>query len=313
MPNKSQIEHYVTLMDSNFLPQGLALYESMVEHAKPFVLWVQCVDEKARHVLERLSKPGIHPLSISEIETPQLLQVKKQRTIREYCWTLKPMTPKIVLDRDQTINRVSYLDADLWFLKSPSSLFEEFEESGRSILITDHGYDSENDRSLTSGRYCAQFMTFVREKSEPVRQWWEARCLEWCFARREKGLFADQKYLDDWPSRFSKDVHVLKQLDLFLAPWNARRFHYSRGAVWHFHGLRLLKGGRVKLHPGYSISKDVEQNVYGPYVNSLHRAVQEIGEPIVQRSSSNLSHIIPSQIRNLVRRGLQMAASLRRV
>ena len=255
------MDHYVTLFDSNFLPQGLALYESLKRHASPFTLWVLCMDEKAKHILERLNKPGVHSVSLSDVETSELRQIKQQRSRVEYCWTLTPFTPKLVFDRDNSVERVTYLDADMFFLRNPAAIHEEFRRSGKSVLITDHAFDAGNDRAATSGRYCVQFMTFVRDKSEGVRSWWEKRCIEWCFARRENGKFGDQKYLDDWPDRFPKDVHVLQQLDLLLGPWNTGRFHHSRGVAWHFHGLRMLEGGRLLSHPGYAVPQEVDVQI----------------------------------------------------
>ena len=41
------MEHYVTLFDSLFLPQGLALHASLQQHAGEHRLWVLCVDELA--------------------------------------------------------------------------------------------------------------------------------------------------------------------------------------------------------------------------------------------------------------------------
>src|SRR5215467_476745 len=113
------MHHYVTIFNSDFLPQGLALYESLARHASPFTLWVMCMDDKAKTILERLSKPGIKAIAVSEIETAHLLEIKQKRSLVEYCWTLTPMAPKIVFDRDQSAERVTYLDADLFFLKDP--------------------------------------------------------------------------------------------------------------------------------------------------------------------------------------------------
>ena len=153
------MHHYVTLFNSNFLPQGLALYESLTCHASPFTLWVLCMDDKAKTILDRLSKPGIKAMAASEFETVQLLEIKQQRSLVEYCWTLTPMAPKIVFDRDQSVERVTYLDADLFFLKDPEPIHQEFRESGKSVMITEHAFDSLNDRSAQSGRFCVQFMT----------------------------------------------------------------------------------------------------------------------------------------------------------
>jgi hypothetical protein len=303
-------EHYVTMMDSNFLPQGLALYESMANHIEQFALWILCLDDKVAKALQRLRKNNLRLIPLCQVETAEFLKVKKQRSLREYCWTLKPITPKTVFDQDLSVRRVTYLDADMWFFRSPDDIFNEFELSGKSVLITDHAFDAENDRSQTSGRYCAQLLIFVRNRSEHVRQWWEERCLEWCFARSEKGLFADQKYLDKWPSLFSRDVHVLQQLDLLLGPWNAQHFSSSRAIAWHFHGLRLLEGGTIELHPGYSLPREVESCVYSPYLQSLRQAVQQIGEPVIQESLAHYLHILPPRVRSILRQGLRLAGKL---
>jgi hypothetical protein len=307
------VNHYITLFDSNFLPQGLALYESMTCHANPFTLWVLCMDEKAEQVLNRLGKPGIRLVPIAQVETPQLLEIKQKRTRVEYCWTLTPFTPKIVFDRDSSVERVTYIDADMYMLRSPEPVHQEFQSQGKSVLITEHAYDAQNDRTVTSGHYCVQFMTFVRDKSETVRHWWEARCLEWCSAKRSKGRYGDQKYLDDWPSRFPEEVHVLRQLHAFLGPWNARRFQHSEGIAWHFHGLRFLKGGKVQLHPGYSLPKEVDAAVYLPYVEVLRRSVEQVGEPVAQQPLTGVSLILPAWLKAVARGGLRVARDLKMV
>lgn len=40
------MEHFVTLFDSKFLPQGLELHKSMERHVPDFVLWIICVGDK---------------------------------------------------------------------------------------------------------------------------------------------------------------------------------------------------------------------------------------------------------------------------
>ena len=277
------MEHYITLFDSLFLPQGLALYNSMLRHAGDFTLWVLCMDDKTQKVLQSLNAPKLRVIGLSEVETEQLLAVKPGRTRAEYCWTLTPFTPKIVFDRAPDAQRVTYVDADVFFLKSPRAIFEEFERSGKAVLITDHAYDPEYDQTAVSGQYCVQFVTFVRDACEPVRSWWQDRCIEWCFARPENGKLGDQKYLDEWPTRFGQLVHVLQQLDVLLAPWNARRFPYSRAIAWHFHGLRLLGNRKVLLHGPYSVPDITHTMVYEPYLQELKRSLDTLGEDVVQQ------------------------------
>jgi hypothetical protein len=275
------MEHYVTLFNRSFLPQGLALHESLERHAGDYTLWVLCLDEKVRQVLTARAHPNLRTIPLHEVETPTLLAVKPGRSLAEYCWTLTPFAPKFVFDRDPSVRRITYLDADLFLLKNPKPIFVELEASGKSVLITEHAYDAEYDDSATNGKFCVQFMTFDRELGEPIRSWWEQRCLEWCFNRQEEGKFGDQKYLDDWPERFPEQVHVLQRNDYILAPWNARRFPYSSALAWHFHGLRI-QGNNVRWHSHYQIPEVVDKFIYLPYISLLQNILSELGETFFQ-------------------------------
>jgi hypothetical protein len=268
------MEHYVTLFDSFFLPQGLALHRSMQRHAGAHTLWVLCMDAKAHEVLTTLALPNVRLIALADAETPELLRVKPSRTVGEYCWTITAQTPGFVFAREPSAQRVTYLDADLWFRQSPEPIFRELEASGKAVLITEHAYTAEFEQSHANGRYCVQFVTFVRERGEGVRQWWAERCIEWCYARDEDGKFGDQKYLDDWPERFGDSVHVLAEKELAQGPWNLARFPSSDAITYHFHGLRLLRGGHVLLTYQYVIHEGAWALLYRPYLADLAAAIK---------------------------------------
>jgi len=271
------MEHFVTLFDSLFVPQGLALHQSMERHAGNYILWILCIDDAVYDVLTKLKLPNVKLLKLSLLETEELKQVKQGRSSVEYCWTTTPFTLKFVFEEDSSADRVTYLDADLWFRKSPSPIFQEFDNSGKDVLITDHAYAPEYDLSEKSGQYCVQFITFTREGGETVRKWWEDRCIEWCFARYENGKYGDQKYLDDWPERFPEKVHVLSNQGWTLAPWNANRFPYSNGIFWHFHGLRLTEKQSklmIQLTTSYSIPPITRKQIYESYIEDLRIAIE---------------------------------------
>jgi hypothetical protein len=272
------MEHFVTLFDLLFLPQGLALHVSMERHAGNYTLWILCMDDEVHEILSLMKLPNVQLLQLSLVETKELKRVKPERTVGEYCWTVTPFAPKFVFKADISVKKVTYLDADLWFRKSPAPIFQEFDNSGKDVLITDHAYSPEYDLSEKSGQYCVQFTTFTREGGETVRKWWEERCIEWCFDRFENGKFGDQKYLDDWPERFPEQVHVLSNQGWTLAPWNANRFPYSNGVFWHFHELRLTEKRSkplVQFTTSYSIPPITRKQIYKPYLEDL-RVVIEI-------------------------------------
>lgn len=305
------MEHFVTLFDSLFLPQGLALHKSMQRHIENFTLWILCVDDEAYDVLTKLELQNVRLLQLSKLETSELLAVKPNRSKGEYCWTLTPFAPRFVFEADSNVMRVTYIDADLWFRKNPKPIFDEFDKSGKHVLITDHAYAPEYDQSATSGQYCVQFMTFTRIGGESVRKWWEEKCIEWCYARFEEGKFGDQKYLDDWPERFSDLVHVLENKELALAPWNATRFPYGNGVFWHFHGLRLLSNRKIDFGSIYLIPANTLKFVYGAYFLDLSEAVNlmSIHNQIFKPQKTKVQKLL--QIKNILGLFVNRLRSLR--
>lgn len=277
---ESKPEHYVTLFDRHFLPQGMALHKSLASLGEPYVLWVLCMDPEVEEDLLKLNLAGLRTIPLREIERehPELLAVKGGRGRGEYCWTLTPFAPLAVFEREPRADRVTYVDADVYFFGSPRLLLAEMDAAGADVLLTDHAYAPRYRQEETSGKFCVQFLPFRRTpKGLEILRWWQERCVEWCFARFEDGKFGDQKYLDDWCERFGTGVHVLAQVDLTLAPWNAGHLLTEGAAprgMFHFHNLRLLHGGLVRLWHDYDIPAHVGRVVYRPYVKALREGAR---------------------------------------
>jgi hypothetical protein len=219
-------------------------------------------------------------IRLADVETLELQRLKAERSVAEYCWTLTPFLPGFVFERATGLDRVTYLDADLYLFDSPRLLLGEFDASGKHVMITDHAFAPEYLDRARFGRFCVQFMTFRRTpEGLRVLHWWRDRCVEWCYARAEDGKFGDQKYLDDWPERFSSEVHVLTQTEKTLAPWNLEYVQRTRGMTmpvfYHFHALRHYRPNRVRLFAGYRIGKG-NQWVYDRYVDVYRRAIGQL-------------------------------------
>lgn len=302
LPTGPTTEHYITLFDQTFLPQGLCLYYSLVQHGGDFQLWVLAMDQACLNSLEALNLPRLRILDLSRLETPALLSIKAERTRAEYCWTLTPSTFRFVWDSDSSIQRVTYVDADFFFFKSPRPIFKDFEASGKAVLITDHHYAPDYDQAAACGQYCVQFLAVERERGEPIRQWWEERCLEWCHNRLEDGRFGDQKYLESFPLLFGDAVHIMPFPAAFQAPWNASIFTCSHCIAYHFHGLRLLgdQAGRVLLSRKYRIPVPTLQALYGAYLRHL-RSIQATHEIHLPRQTdlTNPLRAIAAALRRL--------------
>ncbi len=277
MSSSRKVEHFVTLFDSHYLPQGLSLYKSLEAHGQPFVLWIIAMDEACAVALEKISPKFVQIIRLPEIESDRLIEAKSDRSMGEYCWTLTPFLPSAVFERQPGLERVTYVDADLYFFDQPSKLLDEFTESGKHVMITDHAFAPEYAASLQYGRFCVQFMTFrSTEGGLKVLHWWQDRCVEWCYSRLENGKFGDQKYLDIWPEMFGEEVHVLSQINRTVAPWNVHHIGLLTGRIepvfYHFHSLRIVSPTRVVLHyHDYKIGRS-NRWIYDSYLGVLRNA-----------------------------------------
>ena len=272
-------EHFVTLFDSTFLPNGLALHKSLMRTAGDFHLWVICMDRITQQAIEALGLDRVTPMPLESVETAELLAVKSGRSIAEYCWTLTPFSADFVFQRAPEATRVTYVDADIWFTKSPDLIMQDL--GSADSLITPHAYSPEYASNVKYGVYCVQFMPFTRDGSTDIRNHWQSQCLDWCFAIDEPTRFGDQKYLDSWPEKFGSRVRVFPDPGKTQAPWNAVSFDPGEAVMYHFHRLRLAS--RNKAFVGtYRLPQATIKSLYRPYladIKSANSDLASIGMP----------------------------------
>jgi hypothetical protein len=118
-----------------------------------------------------------------------------------------------------------------------------------------------------------------------VLDWWRERCLEWCYARNEEGKFGDQKYLDDWMTRFP-GIRELQHLGGGVAPWNLQQYTFQQLGesieitesttggrfplvFFHFHALKIHKN-YFDLG-NYELTENAKRLIYGSYLEELDK------------------------------------------
>lgn len=262
-------KYYCTLFNSSYLTRGLAMYESLKAHANNFHLFIFAFDEKAYQLLKKINLEFVTIISLAEFEDEELLKVKETRSIGEYCWTCTPSTIKYCIEKYE-LDNCTYLDADLYFYSDPAILSDEMEN--KSVLITEHRYTPEYDQSEISGIYCVQFVTFKNDlNGMRVLNWWRDSCIEWCYAKAENGKFGDQKYLDDWTTRF-EGIHVLRHLGGGVAPWNIQQYEMkdlqNDLIFYHFHNFKFLNNKKVEFGE-YKLRQFDIDILYKPYLSHL--------------------------------------------
>jgi hypothetical protein len=176
---------FCTLFASNYLPRGLALYDSLLEHDPHALLRVFCMDRRSKRILDRVRLPSLITTGLDEREAhdPALAAVKTDRTQVEYCWTATPAVLLATLQREPELDSITYLDADLVFLANPEPVFAELGDA--SAQIVPHRYASEHAyQEEANGIYNVEWLTFRNDaRGLEVLRWWRDRCLEWCYYR----------------------------------------------------------------------------------------------------------------------------------
>ena len=297
------MHNYCTLFDSNYLTRGLAMYESLKKHSDNFHLYIFSFDDKSHKLLKILNLEFATVISLKKFEDKELLKVKGDRSAGEYCWTCTPSTIKYCIE-SYNLNACTYLDADLYFFSNPAVLIEEMDE--KSVLITEHRYTAQYDQSATSGIYCVQFMTFKNdENGMKALNWWRDSCNEWCYARFEDGKFGDQKYLDDWTTRF-EGIHVLKNLGGGVAPWNIQQYDLSSNEnfnliFYHFHNYKILENDKVDLG-SYTLNANDINILSKPYSKHLEKITEVLKQIDLVNDYNGMVQYNPFNWKNILRK-----------
>ena len=277
---------YCTLLDQDSLPRGLALHQSLVQHAGDFELTILVLDKDSFETLREQNLPRIRLLTLVELTAahPALEAARGDRTAAEFRMTCKPWLLLTLLAGVPAGAHLTFLDASLRLFSSPQSWDTEISQS--SVAIAANAFPVALAGLARYGKFNSSWVTLRHDETGlTCARHWAAQCAEWCFAELESERFGDQKYLDAWPSRYSR-LAVLAQPGLLAAPWHWQSGALTAGAK----GLMLARhplvccdfrelaplGGALydaQLHRyGLTLAPEVREQIYRPYLLALHPA-----------------------------------------
>ncbi len=265
------------------------MYQSLKKAMPTAHLYVFCFDQLALDYLKSHTQKDLTPISLNEFEDDELLRVKQTRTQVEYCWTCTPSVIRFCLKK-YSLDRCTYLDADLFFFNSPQPIFEEM--GNADVLITEHRFSETYKTSIINGIYNVQFMVFKNTpNSLQTLEWWRNSCNKWCYNRLEDGKLGDQKYLDNWTTEF-QGIHVLKHLGGGMGPWNIQQYELIKTQnllsgrettsgkpftplFYHFHNFKIYQDGfAIAIY--YKLSEEIIQFIYRIYLEKLYSVTMSL-------------------------------------
>jgi len=281
------MRHYCTLFDSKYLPQGLALYDSLVKHSSErFALWVLAMDAECSTALRQLALPYVRVVDRYWFEQQASFGIKLGQTHQEYCWACASVFTSYLMticedDDYDTFDAFTYLDADCYFYSNPKVIFDEIAD--RSIAVIPHRLIPSKKHLEVNGMFNVSLVYF---KNTPTGRkclsTWSLQCRERCSAKVGCG---DQKYLDEWPAKYGDELCVIQNIGAGLAPWNFAHYRITEGPkadgndVVFVHYHEYVHGQRLT---NYELRDEDVKYIYAPYFAAVSRAQDTIASIQIQ-------------------------------
>ena len=262
--------NFCSYFDKNYLSKFLVLRNSIEMFNIEFTFFVLALDNYVEDFFKKNKIKNIQVISLKDLEqsNKDLIVAKNNRNLIEYYFTLSPFLP-LYIHKKFNISQVSYLDSDFCFFKNPNKFINQNWDS--SVVLI------KQESNPIYGSYNVGWILFNfnhQETKEIVKQWC-TQCLNSCsdVPNRKKKLYADQKYLDEWPRQLKK-IKILYPEYTCLSPWdknNAIEKNIQSMISFHFHGLEIKDNYFVSGFSKYNkkMSKKIMKNIYTPYLLQL--------------------------------------------
>ena len=270
-----------TVFDKNYATQGLALYRSLEWHSDDFTLHILACDSDTYWQFTAMKLDGKLPFAevhhAGEFDPPLARAVRNKRwPTPYYFFTMTPLFTKWIFDKYG--GPVSYIDADCMFFCRPN--FDLGIIKADQAGVVPHRFPAHDyQRLIPNGKFNVSLVTFGRDSGDILNHWLD-RVLVKCDAES----VGDQKYLDEWESRFPGRVVSFYE-GVGPGPWNiyTRPLSLVDGIpmidgfpiiFYHYHEFRY-RDGSFNL-TGYPIREIDRELIYAPYIARFLEAKNEL-------------------------------------
>jgi hypothetical protein len=276
--------YFATIFDNGYLSRGLLLHETIAKHHTDFELYIVCLDDEVYSNLQKRNLTAVTLIKREDIENeyPELATVKQTRNPIDYIFTLSPYYPSYILKKYATIPFICSLDCDQYFFANTEFVFKDLES--HSVLVMPHKFTPKLIHLENYGKFNVSFQAFKNDKiGNECLALWRADCLASCSDVLTDTTFADQKYLDKWPTVFSGAVKSIENIGMGLAPWNLGDkeitcnndtvfVNNEKLILYHYQGLRIVHKNLINSGLSrYAIrpSKGFIKCIMRPVINGL--------------------------------------------
>jgi len=246
----SSMINLCTVSDSKYLTQGLALYESILEHTKDFVLHYMCIDDRSFNIIKKHESESLIPYYVRDPS----IHIQQQDGIlgltgrwhgdsRDtmysgygyFCWSLSSFFTNYLMNKD--LGDITYIDSDVFLHEDFRIILEAIGE--KQVGIFRHR-QFELNSSPVEGLYNVGVMHFKDgEIGRSTLEWWSDAVL---YRKHEHlATCGDQRYLDEFPKLAEESIFIDGDIG-HGAPWQWQL--YDMGS--YLDDGTIIWGGRTQ-------------------------------------------------------------------
>lgn len=274
-----------TICDKNYLVRALALYNSIIKNIPDSIFWFLCADEDSKHILQSFNLPNTVIINFDDLNDPELLEAKNNRSFAEFIFTSKPALINHILNKISDGDVLIYDDADLFYFSSPEKILNIMKNDKYSIGIVPHKFPKDKEyMNERVGRYNAGLLYLIADQNSRLCvSEWRKQCIDWCYLKYEKDRFGDQLYMNKWPEKY-QGVYEIKDKGVNLGSWSIYDFKITKKdgrffvdndplICYHFHRIKFYLESRiVEPLPIYVYNKEL----YKDYAKGLELSLQKM-------------------------------------
>ena len=189
-----------TICSKNYLAQARVLYNSFKQYNAQTEFLIVISDKLT--VQEKLSLSGYKHLLLDDMHLPQTGELIAKYNVIELNTCLKPFVINYLFQTNANLNRLIYLDPDIYVFASLQSVFNDL--NYYDFILTPHFITPIFDDFLlnekivlNTGIFNLGFLALRRgNRITNLLNWWSRKLMNECYYNLDKGYFVDQLWMN---------------------------------------------------------------------------------------------------------------------
>lgn len=211
-----------TVSDSNYLFQGLTLYESLINTTSNIKVHYLCIDEITYKKIKSYESESLIAYNILDLlDSDSILLNIRQRNYKYFCWSLASYFSNYLIHKLNS--DITYIDSDIYFHTDFNIILNAI--GNNEVGIFRHRQFNLNS-PREEGFYNVGVVHFKNtEMGIGVLDWWSDAVLYMKYP--ELATCGDQKYLDAFPEICQNDGIFIDGEIGHGAPWHWQLYDFS--------------------------------------------------------------------------------------